>query len=114
MLGSYKYLFLDTTYLKIRHNDTVIDQAMLIAYGVNNDGNREILGVSTSLSEAEVHWREFPESLVKRGLNGLELIISDDHFGLRSARKKIFLRFRGKDVNFTCLKMLKAMLLKKA
>ena len=89
-LGTFKYLFLDATYLKVRHNGTVIDQAILIAYGVNEDGNREIVGASTCLSEAEIHWRTFLESLVKRGLNGIELITSDDHAGLRKARQKIF------------------------
>jgi len=90
LLGGFEYLFLDATYLKVRHNGTVIDQATLIAYGVNKEGKREIVGASTSLSEAEVHWREFLESLVKRGINGIKLIVSDDHFGLRKARQKVF------------------------
>lgn len=90
LLGTFKYLFLDATYLKVRHNGTVIDQAVLIAYGVNLDGKREIIGTSTSLSEAEVHWREFLESLVKRGLNGIELITCDDHVGLKKARQRVF------------------------
>ena len=89
-LGCFQYLFLDATYLKIRHNGTVIDQSILIAYGVNTKGKREIIGASTSLSEAEVHWREFLESLVKRNLNGVALIISDDHLGLKRARQKVF------------------------
>ena len=90
LLGSFKYIFLDATYLKIRHTGTVINQSVLIAYGINNEGKREIIGASTSLSEAEVHWRTFLESLVKRGLNGLELITSDDHAGLQKARQKVF------------------------
>lgn len=89
-LGLYRYIFLDATYLKIRHDGTVIDQAVLIAYGVNLFGRREILGVSTNLSEAEVHWRSFLESLVKRGLSGLELITSDDHSGLKNALRSVF------------------------
>ena len=90
LLGSFKYLFLDATYLKVRHSGTVINQSILIAYGVNNKGKREIVGASTSLSEAEIHWRTFLESLVKIGLNGLELITSDDHVGLKMARQKVF------------------------
>ena len=58
--------------------------------GGNEDGNREILGVSVSLGEHEVHWRNFLQSLVSRGLSGVELIISDDHSGLKSARKAVF------------------------
>lgn len=90
LLGTFKYLFVDATYIKVRHNGTVINQSVLIAYGVNIEGKREIIGVSTSLSEAEIHWRIFLESLVKRGLNGIELITSDDHVGLRKARQKVF------------------------
>jgi len=90
LLGSFKYIFLDATYLKVRHSSTIVNQSVLIAYGVNNEGKREILGASISLSEAEVHWRIFLESLVKRGLNGIELITSDDHVGLKKARQRVF------------------------
>lgn len=89
-LGIFKYLFLDALYLKVRHNGTVIDQAILIAYGINAFGRREIVGASVSLSEAEVHWRTFLESLQQRGLSGLELITSDDHAGLRAALRSVF------------------------
>jgi len=72
---------MDATYLKVRHNGTVRNQSVFIAYGVNAFGRREILGASISLSEAEVHWREFLKSLVLRGLTGVRLITSDDHTG---------------------------------
>jgi len=89
-LGVFKYLFLDALYLKVRHNGTVIDQSVLIAYGINVFGKREIVGASISLSEAEVHWRTFLEGLQQRGLSGLELITSDDHAGLRAALRSVF------------------------
>lgn len=89
-LGYFKYLFFDALYLKVRHNGSVIDQAVLIAYGVNHFGRREILGTSVSLSEAEIHWRQFFESLQKRGLKGVELVTSDDHTGLRAALRSVF------------------------
>lgn len=89
-LGEVCYLMVDAHYLKIRHNGSVIDMAILLAYGVTPEGKREILGASASLSEAEVHWREFFQSLQKRGIRGLRLIVSDDHAGLKSARKAIF------------------------
>ena len=54
------------------------------------EGKRHILGVSVSLSEQEVHWRTFLESLVVRGLSGMEKIISDAHGGLKAARKAVF------------------------
>ena len=87
----YRYVYLDARYEKIRHNGSVIDMAVLIALGVNTrSGKREILGVSAKLSEAEVHWRHFAQSLQKRGLQGVELFISDDHSGLKAARKSVF------------------------
>jgi len=89
-LSSFNYVVFDATYIKVRRNGSVIDVATLIAYGVNSQGRREILGVSMSVSEAEVHWRGFMESLVKRGLSGVKLITSDNHLGLKEARKRVF------------------------
>lgn len=89
-LGVYRYVYLDAQYQKVRRNGSVRDLAILIAIGINAEGRREIVGVSTSLSEAEVHWRGFLESLQKRGLTGVELFISDDHAGLRKARVALF------------------------
>ncbi len=77
-------------YEKVRINGVVQSVCVLIALGVNEEGKREILGVSTSLSEAEVHWRTFLESLAHRGLQGIELFISDNHAGLKKARLAVF------------------------
>lgn len=60
-----------------------------IAIGVLPSGNRTVLGVSVSLSEAEVHWRDFLQALKKRGMHGMQLIVSDAHEGLKAARKAI-------------------------
>lgn len=81
------YLYLDARYEKIRHEGHVRDLAVFTAIGVNEHGHREVLGISCGLSEAEVHWRRFLESLLKRGLTGVELIISDAHAGLKQARR---------------------------
>lgn len=89
-LGKIRHLLVDARYEKVRHGGHVIDNAVLIAYGVDDVGRKRILGVSVSLSEAEVHWRQFLESLVKRGLHGLELVISDAHSGLKAARQAVF------------------------
>ena len=90
LLGEFSYVTLDALYLKVRHGGTVISMPCLIAYGVNLKGRREILGSLISLSEAEVHWREFLKSLVKRGLSGVRLFTSDDHVGLKAARRAVF------------------------
>ncbi len=89
-LGEVVYLYLDARYEKVRQAGSVQDAAILMASGVKRDGKRTILGVSVSLSEAEAHWRVFLEGLVKRGLHGVQLIISDDHAGMEAARKAVF------------------------
>jgi putative transposase len=89
-LGAFKYMIIDAIYEKERSDGCVVDAAVLIAYGINSAGGREVLGVSVSLSEHEVHWRSFFESLVARGLYGLEMITSDAHLGLKAARKAVF------------------------
>jgi transposase-like protein len=90
-LGRCSYLVLDARYEKLRHGGAVRDCAVLLAMGVREeDGKRTLLGVSVSLSEAEVHWRAFLESLRKRGLEVTTLITSDDHAGLRAARRAVF------------------------
>jgi len=89
-LGQYSYVYLDARYEKVRQGGVVRDAAVLWAVGVNGAGHREVLGVSVALSEAEVHWREFLESLKRRGLGGVQLIISDAHTGLAAARRAVF------------------------
>jgi putative transposase len=89
-LGLVKYLILDARYEKVRHGGRVVDCAVLLAIGVDETGHRSILGVSVSLSEAEVHWRAFFKSLLARGLHGVELISSDAHAGLKEARRACF------------------------
>lgn len=89
-LGEIVYVYLDARYEKVRQDGQIRDVAVLVASGVGPDGYRKVLGVSVSLSEQEVHWRTFLESLVKRGLRGVRLIISDDHSGLKAARQAVF------------------------
>ncbi|RUO81309.1 IS256 family transposase [Idiomarina tyrosinivorans] len=89
-LGSFPYVVLDARYEKVRHGGSVIDCAVLVAMGVNESGHRELLGCSVSLSEQEVHWRDFLLSLKDRGLHGMKLFVSDAHEGLKAARKSVF------------------------
>jgi transposase-like protein len=89
-LGQIKYLILDARYEKVRHGGSIVDCAVFTAIGIDPEGRRSVLGVSVSLSEAEVHWRDFFKSLLERGLHGVELITSDAHAGLKEARKACF------------------------
>jgi transposase-like protein len=86
LLGVCPYLILDARYEKIRQGGQVIDCAVLIAIAVDQEGKRTVLGVSVALSEAEINWRSFINSLIMRGLKGVLFIVSDDHPGLRAAR----------------------------
>jgi transposase-like protein len=89
-LGEICYLILDARYERVRQDGQIRDAAILIASGVDLEGKRRILGVSVSLSEQEIHWRTFLQGLVVRGLGGIQLIISDDHAGLKAARQAVF------------------------
>lgn len=86
-IGCVKALILDARYEKVRMNGAVVSCAVLIASGVLEDGRRSVLGVSASISEAEVHWRDFLISLKNRGMNGVQFVTSDDHEGLKAALK---------------------------
>src|SRR5664279_2444377 len=76
-LGEICYLILDARYEKVRIDGVVRDATILSAIGVGPDSHRSLLGVSVALSEAEVHWRAFLDSLVRRGLRGVQFITSD-------------------------------------
>jgi transposase-like protein len=81
--GEWPYLWLDATYIKVRQNGRIVSIAAIIATGVNQDGHREILGLGQS--EAATFWIEFLRGLVRRGLKGVKLVISDAHEGLKAA-----------------------------
>ena len=89
-LDETPYVLLDARYERVREAGQVVDCAVLVAVGVTASGHRRVLGVSVALSEAEVHWRAFLDSLIKRGLRGVKFIASDDHAGLKAARKAMF------------------------
>lgn len=88
--GEWPYLWIDATYLKVRDGGRIVSTAAIIAVGVNTDGRREVLGVATGPSEAEVFWKGFLRSLADRGLRGVRLVVADDHKGLRAAAAKVF------------------------
>ena len=89
-LGETRYLLLDARYEKLRDGGVVREVAVLSAIGIEPDGHRRILGVSAALSEAEIHWRNFLDELIARGVRGTQFIVSDDHAGLRAARQAVF------------------------
>jgi transposase-like protein len=88
-LGCFRYVFLDARYEKSREHGVADDCAVLSAIGIDPLGRRRVLGVSVAFSEAEVHWRAFLQSLVARGLQGVEFLTSDDHPGLKAARQAV-------------------------
>ena len=81
----FPYVFLDATYLKGRVDHQVVSRAVVVATGVSMDGNREVLGCAVGHSEDGAFWTEFLRSLRARGLNGVRLVISDQHLGLKKA-----------------------------
>jgi len=88
-LEEITYLYVDARYEKVRQSGQVRDAAVLMATGITPKGERQVLGVSVSLSEHESHWKSFLKGLKERGMNGVKLVISDDHEGLGAARRAI-------------------------
>ncbi len=87
--GEWPYLWLDATYLKVREGGRIVSVAAIIAVAVDTDGRREIVGLSIGPSEAETFWSTFLKSLVRRGLKGVKLVVSDAHEGLKHAISKV-------------------------
>jgi len=87
--GSWPYLWIDATYVKVREGGRIVSVAVIIAVAVNTDGRREVLGMAVGASEAEPFWTQFLRSLMNRGLRGVKLVISDAHEGLKAAAKKV-------------------------
>jgi transposase-like protein len=86
---SFPYIFLDATYLHVRHAGQVTSMAV-VATGVIATGGREVLGLDVDDSEDEVFWRGFVRTLKERGLAGVRLVISDQHAGLVAALGRVF------------------------
>ncbi|XYX40467.1 IS256 family transposase [Candidatus Erwinia dacicola] len=88
--GEWPYLWLDATYVKVRKNGRVVSVAVIIACAVNSDGRREIIGMGIGESEAKAFWLAFLLSLKERRLEGVKLVISDSHSGLKAAIQQVF------------------------
>jgi transposase-like protein len=83
--GPIPYIWLDALYLKVRQNHRIVSMALVIAIGVTDQGERKLLGFGLGASETEAFWQEFLRSLVQRGLQGVQLVTSDAHEGLKAA-----------------------------
>lgn len=87
---SYPFLMTDVLYIKVREDHRVVSKSCHIAIGINEQGDREIIGLMIQNHESETSWTNFFNYLKKRGLSGTELVISDAHHGLVSAIRKSF------------------------
>lgn len=83
--GDYPYVWLDAVYIKVRQNHRIVSMALVVAIGVRESGEREVLGFAVGGSEELAFWQEFLRHLVRRGLRGVQLVISDAHEGLKAA-----------------------------
>ena len=87
---AYPYLILDARNEKVREGGVITSQAVMIAIGVDWEGRRNVLAVELANRESQSSWREFCLALKERGLHGVELVITDDHAGLRKAIAEVF------------------------
>lgn len=83
--GRYPYLWLDAKVEKVRDSGRVVRKCLVIAHAVHESGRREVIGLDCGECETEAFWREFLRGLVKRGLAGVQLVVSDAHEGLKQA-----------------------------
>jgi putative transposase len=88
--GEHPYMWLDALYPKVRQNHRVVGMALVIAVGVSEEGERTLLGFDVGASEEEAFWKGFLRGLKKRGLKGVQLVISDAHGGLKEAINAVF------------------------
>lgn len=86
--GAYPYLIVDARYEKARVDHRIVDVAVLVAIGVDEEGYRHVLGVDVAMGETTSTWSDFLGGLIKRGLEGVRLVVADAHAGLAEARKK--------------------------
>ena len=89
LAGEWPYLWLDATYLRQREGGRIVSVAAIIAVACDAEGRREIVGLHIGPSEAETFWATFLKSLVKRGLKGVRLVVSDAHEGLKAAIARV-------------------------
>jgi putative transposase len=87
---AYPYMFVDARYEKVRVDGRVVNQGVLVVSAVRDDGMREILGVEVADTESEATYHQLFRSLKRRGLKGVQLVVSDDHEGLKSAVSRHF------------------------
>jgi hypothetical protein len=87
---AYPYVFVDARYEKVRVDHKVVNRGVLVVSGVRDDGFREVLGVGVADTESEATYQELFRSLKRRGLSGVQLVVSDDHEGLKSAIARHF------------------------
>lgn len=86
---AYPYVWVDALYPKVRQNQRIVSQALVVAVGVTREGHRTVLGFALGAAESEPFWTEFLRSLVRRGLHGVQLVTSDAHEGLKAALQKV-------------------------
>lgn len=82
---TYPYLILDARYEKVREDGVIRSQAVLVAIGINWEGQRQVLAVELASRESGSSWKDFLLGLKQRGLSGVEFVVSDDHAGLKRA-----------------------------
>lgn len=89
LVGQHPYVWLDALYVKVRVNHRIVSLAVVLAIGVRETGERELLGFAIGASEEAAFWLSFLRHLVQRGLRGVQLVISDSHEGLQAALNQV-------------------------
>ena len=90
LTGRYPFLAMDATYFRVRENYRIISKAFMIAMATNEEGHPEVIGFGVYPRESKDTWKDFMMSLCRRGLDGVLMITSDAHEGIRKAITEVF------------------------
>ena len=97
--GPYPYVWLDGLTQQVREGGRIVNVCVVVATGVNAEGQREILGMDVGASEDGAFWLAFLRSLTARSLSGVELVTSDAHQGAEERHRRGVCRCQMATVN---------------
>lgn len=87
---TYRYVYVDAMYIKVRENHRIVSKAVYIAIGINEKNRKEIIGFKVAGAESTENWKAFFKELRARGLKTPKMIISDAHEGIKNSVKQVF------------------------
>src|SRR5258708_8588477 len=86
----WRILYLDGIHFSVRHGDQADSTMILVALGVDLEGNKEVLALRACAEEGKEGWLSVLQDLRSRGATQMDLIVTDRHDGLLAPVPEIF------------------------